>query len=102
MPQLATEDAHDHAFPEWRSLPAIEPYAYDDTTKRAWLAHRLAALYPPDWPERNGPTVTYRDSSYATRHVPGGGLFGGYSMARLRHRDEDDSDDAEQLDLFVS
>jgi len=74
----ATEDAHDHAFPEWRSLPAIEPYRYDDRKKRARLAQQLAMLYPPNWPDRRGPTITYRDGPFGTRHVPGGGLFGGY------------------------
>lgn len=96
----ATEDAHDHAFSEWRDLPAIEPYRYDDDAKRARLAQRLAGLYPVYWRERHGPTITYRDI-VATRHVPGGGLFGGYCMARVRHRDERESGCTEQLDLFT-
>jgi Family of unknown function (DUF6349) len=96
----ATEDAHDHVFPEWRSLPAIEPYRYDDQAKRARLAQRFVALYPAGWSERHGPTGTCRDTA-ATRHVPGGGLFGGYCMSRLRRHDHRDRDDAEQLDLFA-
>lgn len=96
----ATEDAHNHSFPEWRHLPAIEPYAYDDRAKRARLSSALASLYPPGWQERCGPTVTYRDER-ATRHVPGGGLFGGYCMSRLRLRSETGAPDAEQLELFA-
>lgn len=96
----ATEDAHDHAFPGWRDLPAIEPYRYDEGAKRARLAQRLGPLYPPGWPERKGPTITYRDSPFGTRYVPGGGLFGGYCMARVRHVAEGPAYDVEQLDLF--
>jgi hypothetical protein len=97
----ATEGAHDHAFPGWRDLPAIEPYRYDEGAKRARLAQRLAPLYPPDWPERHGPTLTYRDA-YGTRHVPGGGLFGGYCMARVRPTAGRHSTNVEQLHLFGS
>jgi hypothetical protein len=96
----ATEDAHDHAFPEWRCLPAIEPYRYEGQAMRARLALRLVALYPAGWSDRHGPTVTYRDAA-ATRHVPGGGLFGGYCMSRLRRYDHREGDDAEQLELFA-
>ena len=96
----ATEVAHDHAFPGWRDLPAIEPYRYDDQEKRARLAQRLTALYPANWTQRHGPTVTYRDD-VALRHVPGGGLFGGYCMARLRPREQCAPDDVEQLNLFA-
>jgi hypothetical protein len=35
-------------------------------------------------PARHGPTITYREG-VATRHVPGGGTFGGYCLARVRH-----------------
>ena len=97
----ATEDAHDHAFPGWRDLAAIEPYAYDDQRKRSRLASQLAALFPSDWRDRSGPTVTYRDSPVGTRHVPGGGLFGGYCMARLREHHQPASGGAEQLNLFT-
>jgi hypothetical protein len=49
----------------------------------------------------HGPTVTYRDAQ-ATRHVPGGGLYGGYCMARVCRPGERDPDDAEQLDLLAA
>jgi hypothetical protein len=97
----ATEDAHDHAFPGWRALTPIEPYRYDDFGKRSRLAKELLPLFPPHWRDRCGPTVTYRNHSYAVRHVPGGGLFGGYCMARLRAHGERGADGGQQLDLFA-
>lgn len=77
------EDAHDHTHPGWWALPVIAPYRYDDEKARQRLALHLASLYPQDWASRAGPTVTWRNP-IGSRHVPGGGLFGGYCMARVK------------------
>lgn len=85
----AAEDAHDHTHPGWLTLPGlvITEYRYDDHKARQRLAHQLASLYPPDWVRRAGPTLTWRSPPF-TRHVPDGGLFGGYCMARVRNGHE--------------
>lgn len=87
----ATEDAHDHAFPGWRELPAVDPLPSRDNAPeegrlRDRAARQVALIYPAGWAERCGPTISWR-SEGASRHVPGRGLFGGYDMGRVRPGD---------------
>lgn len=98
------EDAHDHSHPGWRSLPVIPSYRYDDPKVMARLRRELRPLYPTDWAERCGPTITWR-SPGGSRHVPGHGLFGGYCMGRVRAEASESTVCAvpatsAQLDLF--
>lgn len=88
---VAVEDAHDHAWPGWRDLPAApdKPSAAAMGDKKALARwHKqifVIALggYPPGWVERGGaPIVTVRTPP-GTRHVDGSSPWGGYDMARL-------------------
>lgn len=85
--QEATEDAHDHAFPGWRDLPALEPLAYDASPAVIRQARRLAELtYPSGWRERCGPTVSWHSAQRNTgdgRRRRHGRLPG----RRVRHSD---------------
>lgn len=81
----AIEDAHDHAYPGWRELPALDPSvvlagARAATRWMTWVAEATRA-YPPGWFQRRGPVITYR-SAGSTRHLPGQAPGGGYDMAR--------------------
>lgn len=77
----ATEAAHDHAFPGWRSLPVL-PHLPSDLTERqrGELLVVIDRLYPNQWVERHGPVLTRR-SPIGTRHVPNRAPTGGYDMA---------------------
>lgn len=77
----ATEAAHDHAFPGWRSLPVLPrlPNELTDQQRRELLA-LIARLYPSDWVDRHGPVLTRR-SPIGIRHVPRRAPTGGYDMA---------------------
>lgn len=74
----AIEDAHDHAFPDWRHMPSVlPPPPYGD--RLAWL-ERVAKAYPPGWFQRGGPIITMREESnglHWAMRAPGGG----YDMA---------------------
>lgn len=81
----AAEDANDHAFPVWRTLPIVPPIpfheapaAYEKATT-AWLK-KVEPLLPPNWIERGGPIRTLRKPP-GTRHVPRRTPGGGYDMA---------------------
>ncbi|WP_327393793.1 DUF6349 family protein (plasmid) [Streptomyces sp. NBC_01186] len=55
--RAAVEDAHDHAFPGWRTLlPLLGPARQDNT--RAWALAR--ALYPPHWLDAGAPQLVRR------------------------------------------
>lgn len=81
----AVEDAHDHTHPGWRDLPVVPPAPRDVSGSQAKAAldrkrAEIAALHPPGWAERRGPTRTLRQPM-GTRHVPFGGWFGGYDLS---------------------
>lgn len=79
----AAEDAHDHAWPGWRSLPlAPRPPQGGSSAARAAIARWGTALpdgYPPGWVEAGGPIRTRR-RRYGTRHVPAATPWGGYDL----------------------
>lgn len=106
--QTATEDAHDHAWPEWRTIPPCpnQPAAAamgDRKKQEKWYAACrvvAAAEYPESWlvpgtkdVRPGAPIVTIRD--VGTRHVPDRSPWGGYDMSRttaaedLRLRDNE-------------
>ncbi|MGR6915353.1 DUF6349 family protein [[Actinomadura] parvosata] len=74
----AIEDAHDHAFPDWRDMPSVLPAPpYGD--RQRWLEN-VAKAYPPGWFQRGGPIITMREESnglHWAMRAPGGG----YDMA---------------------
>lgn len=88
-PNDAAQEALDHAWPGWRSLPDA-PRRHADTegtsaTAKAKLAAWVAAvnaIYPPGWLEQGGPIITVRNSVYGRRHAPNHTPFGGYDVAR--------------------
>ncbi|MEV0617645.1 DUF6349 family protein [Nonomuraea sp. NPDC050404] len=73
----AVEDAHDHAWPGWRDLPAVK---VPKSNYERWLAE-VKRAYPPGWLEVGGPIVTIRTDSRFSRHVPGRAPGGGYDLA---------------------
>lgn len=81
---LAAEDAHDHAWPGWRTLPIVprrpQPgnSAKEKDAMSTW-ARRVDTLYPAGWLQEGGPIRTRRQR-YGTRHVPDGTGGGGYDM----------------------
>lgn len=73
----AVEDAHDHAWPGWRDLPAVQrPKSNYDR----WLTE-IKRAYPRGWLEAGGPIVTVRPDSRFGRHEPGKAPGGGYDLA---------------------
>ncbi|MFI9591130.1 DUF6349 family protein [Nonomuraea sp. NPDC052265] len=75
----AVEDACDHAYPGWRTMPVVEPRPYKLGDRPRWEADCRRA-YPPGWFDRQGPVREYRPSG-GTRHVPAFAPGGGYCMA---------------------
>ncbi|GAA1768592.1 DUF6349 family protein [Nonomuraea bangladeshensis] len=73
----AVEDAHDHAWPGWRDLPAVKP---PKSNHARWLVE-VGRAYPPGWLEAGGPIVTVRADSRFSRHLPGKAPGGGYDLA---------------------
>ncbi|MFG1709156.1 DUF6349 family protein [Nonomuraea sp. M3C6] len=73
----AVEDAHDHTWPGWRDLPAVQQ---PKTNYERWLAE-IRRAYPPGWLEAGGPIVTIRSDSRFSRHMPGKAPGGGYDLA---------------------
>ncbi|MFC1403194.1 DUF6349 family protein [Streptacidiphilus cavernicola] len=51
----AVEDAHDHAFPGWRTLPTLPPAADGHGRRRDW--HAVAGCYPAGWLDRGAPVL---------------------------------------------
>lgn len=81
----AAEDACDHAYPGWRTLPVLEhrPLDYQTAAVAHWEEAARRA-YPPGWFDQQGPVRTER-SPGGTRHVPGRAPGGGYDMTgRIR------------------
>ncbi len=77
----AVEDAMDHAWPGWRTQPAMPAVPYGDHAVRGWLAE-ARRIYPPGWVDRGGPVRTLRGSA-GTRHHDGT-AWGGFNMAAGR------------------
>ncbi|WP_433426219.1 DUF6349 family protein (plasmid) [Microtetraspora malaysiensis] len=73
----AIEDAHDHAWPGWRDLPAVKPCKSNYAKWRA----EVDRAYPPGWIDAGGPIVTVRSDSRFSRHLVGQSPGGGYDMA---------------------
>ncbi|GAB2918089.1 DUF6349 family protein [Nonomuraea fastidiosa] len=65
----AIEDGHDHAFPGWRTLPAVVRKPSAD-----WL-EQVTRAYPPGWFSSGGPIITVRgmDRLHWPCQAPGGG-----------------------------
>ena len=83
---VAVEAGHDHTHPGFRDLSAVELPAgwrqHPDTKQIQTAKTLLEGHYPPGWiTGGHAPSWSYRHPR-ATRHVPGGGLFGGYDLAR--------------------
>lgn len=83
----AVEDAHDHTHPGWRDTPIVERAPiWQGTPSRAQLTRaearqtEIAALHPPGWADRHGPTRSLRSNPIGTRHVPWRGWFDGYDI----------------------
>ncbi|MBT2405601.1 hypothetical protein J7F00_19170 [Streptomyces sp. ISL-21] len=68
----AIENAHDHAFPGWRTLPPITKVKERwEATRSQRLWHQLTSLYPAKWVEQGAPLVVwsrYRHESHAPPH----------------------------------
>ena len=77
----AIEEALDHTHPGWRHLPTLRRSAQSTSTGLAELRRLAQALYPTGWAHTAGPTWTARPR-FATRHVPGRGVFAGYDLGR--------------------
>ncbi|MEV0149756.1 MULTISPECIES: DUF6349 family protein [unclassified Nonomuraea] len=73
----AIEDAHDHAWPGWRDLPAVQR---PKSNYERWLV-QVKRAYPPGWLEAGGPIITVRPDSRFGRHLPGKAPGGGYDLA---------------------
>ena len=69
----AVEDAHDHAFPSWRTLPPITMVEDRRTILRSpsrWA--QLTSRYPPGWIDKGAPVVAwrrYRREAHAPPHA---------------------------------
>lgn len=82
----AVETAHEHSHPGYRDLPTLDlPSGWRQarTSKTVEAIRQLAVCHYPDgWIESGvAPNWTIRQP-HGTRHVPDGGLFGGYDLAR--------------------
>ncbi|MEV4748982.1 DUF6349 family protein [Streptosporangium sp. NPDC049248] len=85
----AVEDAHDHAWPAWRNLPAVLPPPgaadYDPEVLARWRA-KVDRAYPPGWLAAGGPIVVIRTDPAFARHQPGKAPGGGYDLAATYFR----------------
>ncbi len=84
----AVEAWHDHALPDWRSLPVMP--ARLRTTDRAGLGQGRAGKwieehYPAAAQVPGAPIITERIGP-GTRHVPGGSPWGGWDIAATDNR----------------
>lgn len=80
----AVEDAHDHAWPGWDSLPIAprrpEPgHTPNHSSAMGHWVDQVDAMYPSGWLESGGPIRTARQAM-GTRHVPNHTGFGGYDL----------------------
>lgn len=77
----AVEAWHDHAFPEWRSLPVV-PAKYTGIPPRGRnpLQTWVEEHYPERFQQSGYPIITER-SGVGTRHVPGRSPWGGYDLS---------------------
>lgn len=73
---------HDHAFPGWRSLPAV-PLALTQTQGKKNYDSRLQTWleehYSEKWRQHGCPIITERES-YAGRHIAGRSPWGGFDL----------------------
>lgn len=68
----AVEDAHDHAFPGWRTLPSTAKNKERwDLPRNVRLWKQLTSLYPPGWVDQGAPLLVwarYRDEPHDAPH----------------------------------
>lgn len=80
----AVEAWHDHAWPEWRILPALprklRPVAGGVAAESKPALSWMATHYPDGWGKPGAPIVTERDA-HGTRHVPGYSPWGGFDLS---------------------
>jgi N12 class adenine-specific DNA methylase/superfamily I DNA/RNA helicase len=76
----ATEDAHDHAFPGWRDLPAVEQIPRTPKARERWM-REVTSMYPPGWLERGGPVRTLRKPGLTRHHPMNTAGLTGYDIA---------------------
>ncbi|MFJ3710351.1 DUF6349 family protein [Streptomyces sp. NPDC090053] len=69
----AVEDAHDHCFPGWRTLPPITTVEDRWAVPRSWSRWaQLIARYPVGWENQGAPVVAwrrYRREAHAPPHA---------------------------------
>ncbi|WP_344861559.1 DUF6349 family protein [Planomonospora alba] len=97
-PNDAVEDAHDHAWPSWRSLLAVRELrtsSYDPEAVRRWRL-QVASAYPPGWLESGGPIVVLRRNPDDRMHRAGKAPGGGYEIAAAPDPREESSGEAMQ------
>jgi hypothetical protein len=76
------EDAHDHAWPDWRDLPVLTRWPYERKAQVRWLESATVA-YPAGWLEAGGPIRTWREPM-GTRHTTVAGAPFGYDLGVLQ------------------
>ncbi|MFD5553749.1 DUF6349 family protein [Streptomyces sp. NPDC127068] len=66
----AIEDAHDHAFPGWRTLPPITRVKErQEVPRNRRLWHQATSLYPAGWVEQGAPRLAWSRYRHEA-HVP--------------------------------
>lgn len=76
----AVEDYLDHCWLGWRHLPVLE-----SKTKGYDYVYTFPDGYPEDWQTPGAPVRDCRGATkFATRHVPGGSPFAGYTVGVIR------------------
>ncbi len=74
-------EAHDHACPGWRRLPALPTMRGDaDFQQKTQWRNQVSAHYPKSWHQVGAPVITIRTAG-GTRSVPGRSPWGGYDIA---------------------
>lgn len=92
---VAVEDAHDHAWPGWRDLPAVKQ---PKSNYNRWLSE-VKRAYPPGWLAAGGPIVTIRPDSRFSRHLSGKAPGGGYDLAASYYQVKKSRDNHPQTTL---
>ncbi|TDC12943.1 hypothetical protein E1265_28930 [Streptomyces sp. 8K308] len=75
----AVEDAHDHAFPSWRSLPVLDlrTAASPHRAERLWRG--ITTRYPSGWVDAGAPALCTRPGADAL-HLPPSGRYPRYRL----------------------